>query len=385
MRYPYPIRTFRQLSVSANFGWIFVLCLIISGSAFSQDATPTSITLHWSAPGDDGNIGTAAEYDLRYDSAPITAGNFASATSVSGEPAPQTAGSPESFTVIGLNPSTTYYFAIRSIDESGNISDLSNVVARTTLDEQTAPMAAVNLQAGNPTSTTIIVAWTAPGDDSASGTASQYNLRYSLSPITENNFGEATEVSGLPSPQVAGSTELVTVSNLAPGTTYYFALKSADEVPNWSGLSNIADGTTLSEQSAPAAIAGLTIDSTTATGAFLSWTAPGDDGMTGTATSYDIRYSESPITESSWDDAIEVAGEPAPLVAGSGQSYFMSGLTANSTYYFAIKTVDDVGNISLISNIASGTTADNVPPAAIQDLSSIYPADTIINLILLLG
>ena len=37
---------------------------------------------------------------------------------------------------------------------------------------------------------------------------------------------------------MAGSAEEFTVTGLAPLTTYYFALKTADKVPNWSGLSN---------------------------------------------------------------------------------------------------------------------------------------------------
>jgi hypothetical protein len=42
-----------------------------------------------------------------------------------------------------------------------------------------------------------------------------------------------------------GSAETFTVTGLFPDTTYYFALKAADEVPNWSGISNSPSGTTL--------------------------------------------------------------------------------------------------------------------------------------------
>jgi hypothetical protein len=35
----------------------------------------TVVTVAWTAPGDDGDAGTAAEYDIRYATDPITAGN----------------------------------------------------------------------------------------------------------------------------------------------------------------------------------------------------------------------------------------------------------------------------------------------------------------------
>lgn len=48
----------------------------------------------------------------------------------------------------------------------------------------------------------------------------------------------------------------------------------------------------------------------------LDWTATGDDGMTGTATLYDVRYlADQPITEGNWDSAGQVRGEPTPQTA----------------------------------------------------------------------
>ena len=143
----------------------------------------------------------------------------------------------------------------------------------------------------------ISLTWTAPGDDSLTGTASQYDLRYSTSPITASNFSSATRWTSTPAPTASGTTQGVNVTGLTPATTYYFALKTADEVPNWSGISNILSRATLSAPDAirPAQIASVTITGTTETSASLRWTAVGDDSLTGTATSYDVRYSSSPI------------------------------------------------------------------------------------------
>lgn len=98
----------------------------------SAASTATAVTLTWTAPGDNGNTGQATSYDVRYSTAPITTDTFAQATAVAGVPAPQTAGSTESYTVTGLQPATTYFFALKTSDAAGNVSDLSNVVSKTT-------------------------------------------------------------------------------------------------------------------------------------------------------------------------------------------------------------------------------------------------------------
>jgi chitodextrinase len=102
--------------------------------------------------------------------------------------------------------------------------------------------AAVAHGATGPTS--ISLAWTAPGDDGLVGQAAQYDLRYSTVPITAGNFAAATRWVGTPSPSVSGAADSVMVSGLLPYTLYYFAIKAADEVPNWSAISNVASATT---------------------------------------------------------------------------------------------------------------------------------------------
>ena len=67
-----------------------------------------------------------ASYDIRYrtDGA-VNESNWASATQVTGEPTPAPAGTSQSMVVSGLSPSTTYYFAIKTSDESGqHLGDL---------------------------------------------------------------------------------------------------------------------------------------------------------------------------------------------------------------------------------------------------------------------
>jgi len=85
------------------------------------------VTLSFTAPGDDGVVGTAAEYDLRWSNAPIDAGNFNGANPLATDP-PQVSGTIETTTINGL-PSGTLYFAVKARDEvASNWSGISNVL-----------------------------------------------------------------------------------------------------------------------------------------------------------------------------------------------------------------------------------------------------------------
>ena len=122
---------------------------------------------------------------------------------------------------------------------------------------------------------------------------------------------------------------------------------------------------------APGTVGNLTVPAVTDRSATLSWTAPGDDGASGTASVYDIRWSTQPITDATFGSANIATGVPAPAVAGTPQSLVIASLSPSTTYYFALKAADEVGNWSGLSNVATAATpADTVPPAAIKDLQS---------------
>lgn len=358
---------------------LFLAAVVAGAGTLTPSAraqtTPTSVTLTWTAKGDDGSAGVATQYDVRYSTSAITDANWGSATQVSGEPTPKTAGQAETLTVAGLAPSTTYFFALKIADEIPNWSALSNVVSRTTLAETTAPAAIANLTLGMKTAYTIAMSWTSPGDDGSTGTAAQYDLRYSTSAITAANFGSAAQITGLPAPKAAGGSENFTASGLTPNTTYYFAIKTADEVPNWSAISNVPSGATIQETIAPATISNLGTGNETSTSIRLTWTAPGDDGNIGTAAQYDVRYSTSAITAANFNSATAATGEPAPSAPGTAEAFTATGLNANTTYYFAVKAADEVPNWSAISNVVSrATLPEQNPPANVSTLAATNPS-----------
>ncbi len=84
-------------------------------------------------------------------------------------------------------------------------------------------------------------------------------------------------------------------------------------------------------------------------GMLLAWTTSGDDGSSGAASRLEIRYSTQVITPGNFASATLAAGAPAPLPSGSAQAYFVSGLDPNTSYHFAIRALDNVGNPSAIA------------------------------------
>ena len=86
----------------------------------------------------------------------------------------------------------------------------------------------------------------------------------------------------------------------------------------------------------------------------VEWTAPGEDGVSGRAARYDLRWSRAYITDVGFALATSVPYVPMPSPAGAIESCTISGLDAGVTYYFAIKSADAAGNWSAMSNVLYG-------------------------------
>jgi len=89
----------------------------------------------------------------------------------------------------------------------------------------------------------------------------------------------------------------------------------------------------------------------------LTWTAPGNDGIEGTASVYEVRYSRSEITEDTWNGASTFPGAPRPADPGTRQTMSIRGLPTGTIYHFALRTLDDSANESGVSNDAAGGAA----------------------------
>lgn len=112
----------------------------------------------------------------------------------------------------------------------------------------------------------------------------------------------------------------------------------------------------------PDAIADMAAANATLTEIEVSWSSPADDDISGVTASFDLRFSTSPITGTNFDAASEVTGEPNPDVEGTPHTLLVTGLTEDTTYFFAVRTTDIAGNVSEISNVASLATLAPPPP-----------------------
>jgi len=105
----------------------------------------------------------------------------------------------------------------------------------------------------------------------------------------------------------------------------------------------------------PAPIVDLQIENKTSKTIKLSWSSTGDDLLIGEASSYDLRYSTSPITDSTFNHL------PNFLIQNNTDTIIdksLMGLDCATNYFFAIKAIDDVNNISTLSNIPNTSTLD---------------------------
>ena len=120
------------------FLWFLVIIIIVLLVAvvIETRSEPPTVTVTWTAPGDDGHVGTAAEYDIRFHADSTTLVNWTDAVQVNDEPAPDSAGTPQTYTFTGLQSDSTYYVALRTRDEASNWSGLSNILRFVVPDKQ---------------------------------------------------------------------------------------------------------------------------------------------------------------------------------------------------------------------------------------------------------
>jgi hypothetical protein len=116
----------------------------------------------------------------------------------------------------------------------------------------------------------------------------------------------------------------------------------------------LVDAPDAGDTTAPAPVGNLTAAATSPWSVKLNWTASGDDGVTGRAGFYDVRYSTSPITAANFASATRAPGEPAPATAGSAETLTVTGLDPGTVYYFAVNVADNAHNAA--TSVAQGAT-----------------------------
>jgi hypothetical protein len=82
----------------------------------------------------------------------------------------------------------------------------------------------------------------------------------------------------------------------------------------------------------------------TLAGDALGFSAPGGDGLCGTASQYQLVTSDQPITPENFASARPLTGAPAPGAAGSHQAL---NVPDGAGRYVALRAVDAAGNVGL--------------------------------------
>ncbi len=350
-----------------------------------------SVLLNWTSPGDDGDVGTVANYIVKYSTLPISnrvCFDYIDpdlSLTIAGE---QPAGGTESRVITGLPPGEQFYFALVAVDEAGNRGELSNCPAPTYVKNDIFPPGAITdlsvstgLQHRE-----VILTWTAPGDDGPDGTSVDYRIYYSTTPITtQEEFDAALPVSEPPTPQSAGNTETFVLKNtLTAGLTYYFAIEAKDERGQQASLSSGPNLSAVAKQDtiAPGPILDLNaVPGPNHASVRLYWNSTGDDEGVDQATKYIIKYNTVDVFASAATYKQLLVDEWTPKVSGGAEEFVLDSvfggfISPNTLYYFWVQAVDDGGNVGAVPASASAiSTEDTIAPEAINDLTAITADD----------
>ncbi len=324
-----------------------VACAI--GLILPRNTGAESVTLTWTAPGDNGLSGRATSYQVRLSTvAPgsDTLAWWAAAGAVAGVPPPRSAGSAETLVVAGLPVSQERFFAVRALDETGNIAGVSNVARATPVADtsgsppdssappDTLPPLLTSVSVSGLTHSSATIAWET---DEAADARVVYGLGAGLSLVA-------------PIDTLLVLSHSITLSGLLADTTYAFQPSSRDSSGN-SGLAGPFSFRTLEPpDTMPPVVSGLSVTAVTQSGAQFSWETnePADAWVEyGTSASY---------------------GEIAPSGDSLGTSHeaLLSDLSPNTEYHARVVAVDASGNRDETVDLAFLTAPDaGLPPDAV--------------------
>jgi len=183
-----------------------------------------------------------------------------------------------------------------------------------------------------------------------------------LSLLPGNRYGLLSGTS-MATPHVSGTIALVLTEAplMTPAQVKALLLATADRVPSLqgkvaSGRLNAYSALAALDATPPGAISDLRVDETGSNTVTLTWTAVGDDGDVGTAAAYDVRYADIPIRPSNFDRAARVEDCPAPGAPGTRETLRVGGLDVKTTYFFAVRVLDERLNASVVSRMVAGRT-----------------------------
>ena len=252
----------------------------------------------------------------------------------------------------GLESSTTYYYALRALDEVGNSSVRSGAASA-----KTAGIEAPSGLAANAGIRTITITWNASGEESLLG----YNVYRSTR--SDEGFTRLTGVEG--TPFSTGQTVYVD-SNLVGGQTYFYRASTVTS-DGESEQSTFVGATVLSDSRAPSAPTLVKAEAVRddPEKIDLSWNPPTTDINGAELTGVDRYYVYR---------ADDVAGPYTQVATVTSPAYQDTGLVSVTTYYYQIEAIDQVGNTSLPSAAIAAITSGVEKPSDVR-ISASTPSD----------
>jgi subtilisin family serine protease len=182
--------------------------------------------------------------------------------------------------------------------------------------------------------------------------------------------GSATAISALPKPGGAGPTPMLAeladdgamkvAAGAGANSSYYVydlgAGSAASSPEAWAtprgNCARTGSHLYLSPDALPpAAVTDLTAALAPPDSIRLEWSAPGGDGVSGQAASYDVRLATFKSEIGGAGRGNPVAGVPAPGAAGSGQSVTLRAPAPGVTCWLWLRAEDQAGNVSQCSNV----------------------------------
>lgn len=220
---------------------------------------------------------------------------------------------------------TRYEYRVRAVDTSYNLSQPSSTVSATPVAADRTPPAAPAFLTANAGDAKVALDWAS----NAEGDLAGYR-------VYRRNADGSWPTTALAAPSASDHTDL-TVAN---GTGYAYRVTAVDKVGNESAASSVVSATPVApDTTAPLAPAGLLATAGDGSVA-LDWSDNGESDLA------DYRvYRRN--ADGSWPSA--------PLASRDVSALTDSGLTNGTGYAYRVTAVDEVGNESPASNVASAT------------------------------
>ena len=312
-------------------------------------AGDSQVSLTWKAPASDGGA-QITSYDV-YEG---------TSQNISGEPVASPAGT--SVTVKNLADGTTYYFKVTAVNKVGQ-GPASGAASATPAAAVTKPGAPTGLTAtaGNGR---VTLSWTAPAADGGAG-ISGYLIYQGTRPGGESRV----PVNGAPVQATS-----YTVTGLANGTDYYFAVAAVNDAGRQGNNSAEASAIPVSATASGVRVY-LAPRTPGAPGAPTGLTATAGDAQV--SLSWTARPGGSPPARYDVYEGTSAGFLGTPIGSTTGTSGTVTGLANGTTYYFVVTVVAANGTMRAASAEVSAEptgkavlTSKEVPQRVIVSVSA---------------